>query len=206
LLSITFLLTSLVIVATPGTGALYTIAEGIARGARASVIAAFGCTLGIVPHLAGAITGAAALLHASGLAFEMVKILGIAYLLYMAWTTWRDDSTLKADPSGGSSRSARHVVTSAVLLNLLNPKLTMFFFAFLPQFVRKDSPHALATLLGLSAVFMLMTFAVFSVYGLLASAARSRLLARPRFVARLRRAFALSFLALGAKLATTTRT
>lgn len=205
-MSITFLLTSLVIVATPGTGALFTIAEGIARGARASVIAAFGCTLGIVPHLAAAITGAAALLHASGLAFEIIKILGVAYLLYMAWTTWRDESTLKADPHGRRARSARQVVTSAVLINVLNPKLTMFFFAFLPQFVRTDTPHALATLLGLSAVFMLMTFAVFAVYGLLASAARTRLLARPRFVARLRRVFALSFLALGAKLATTTRT
>jgi threonine/homoserine/homoserine lactone efflux protein len=89
---------------------------------------------------------------------------------------------------------------------LLNPKLTMFFFAFLPQFVPTNSPHALRTLFALSAVFMLMTFAVFTVYGLLASAARTRLLARPRFVARLRRVFALSFLALGAKLATTTRT
>jgi len=126
--SVAFLVTSLVIVATPGTGALYTIAAGTARGVRASLIAAFGCTLGIVPHLAAAITGAAALLQASGRAFEALMILGVAYLLYMAWATWRDDGVLTVEEDA-ARKSARRVVGSAVLINLLNPKLTIFFFA-----------------------------------------------------------------------------
>jgi threonine/homoserine/homoserine lactone efflux protein len=204
-LSLTFLLTSLVIVATPGTGALYTIAAGMSRGVRASLIAAAGCTLGIVPHLAAAITGTAALLHASGLAFETVKYLGVAYLLYMAWSTWRDRSVLSVE-ADASPRSAATVIRSAVLINLLNPKLTIFFFAFLPQFVPANSPHAVARLLGLSAVFMLMTFVVFALYGGFAAAVRTHLLERPRIVDLLRRAFAVSFVALGAKLATTART
>jgi threonine/homoserine/homoserine lactone efflux protein len=204
-LSLTFLLTSLVIVATPGTGALYTIAAGMSRGVRASLIAAAGCTLGIVPHLAAAITGTAALLHASGLAFETVKYLGVAYLLYMAWSTWRDRSVLSVE-ADASPRSAATVIRSAVLINLLNPKLTIFFFAFLPQFVPGNSPHAVARLLGLSAVFMLMTFVVFALYGGFAAAVRTHLLERPRIVDLLRRAFAVSFVALGAKLATTART
>ena len=69
-MSTAFLLTTLVIVATPGTGVLYTLAAGLSRGARASVVAAFGCTLGIVPHMVAAITGLAALLNASALAFQ----------------------------------------------------------------------------------------------------------------------------------------
>jgi threonine/homoserine/homoserine lactone efflux protein len=202
--SAAFLVTSLLIVATPGTGALFTIAAGLSRGPRASLVAAFGCTLGIVPHLAAAITGAAAVLHASGVAFEAVKVLGVAYLLYMAWATWRESGplTVQADTS---PRSPLRVVASAVLVNLLNPKLTLFFFAFLPQFVPASQPDALARMLGLSVVFMLMTFVVFAAYGVFAAAVRTHLLARPRIMAWLRRAFAASFVGLGAKLASTTR-
>jgi threonine/homoserine/homoserine lactone efflux protein len=203
-LSVAFLLTSLVIVATPGTGALFTVAAGISRGARASLIAAFGCTLGTVPHLTAAITGAAALLHASGVAFQTVKLLGVAYLLYLAWSTWRDTGLLTVDEQA-APRSARRVVSSAVLVNLLNPKLTIFFFAFLPQFVPAGDPHAVSRMLTLSAVFMVMPFVVFGIYGVFAAAVRTHLLARPQVVNAVRRAFAVSFVALGAKLATTDR-
>ena len=203
--SVTFLLTSLLIVATPGTGALFTIAAGLSRGRRASLVAAAGCTLGIVPHLAAAITGTAALLRASGLAFEAVKVLGVAYLLFMAWSTWRDKTLLAVD-ADTAPRSAGKVVRSAVLVNLLNPKLTLFFFAFLPQFVPAGTPGALPRLLALSAVFMAMTFAVFTVYGVFAASVRTHVVERPRVVDRLRRVIALSFVALGAKLAATART
>jgi threonine/homoserine/homoserine lactone efflux protein len=202
-MTLAFLLTSLVIVATPGTGALYTISAGLTGGARRSLVAALGCTLGIVPHLAAAITGTAALLRASGLAFEFVKLLGVAYLLFMAWSTWRDVSVLRVEetPAG---RSAWKVIVSAVLVNLLNPKLTLFFFAFLPQFVRGRSSGQVEHMLALSAVFMAMTLVVFAAYGLFAAAVREHLIARPRIVMRIRRLFAVSFVALGVKLAATT--
>lgn len=201
----TFLLTSLLIVATPGTGVLYTVAAGLSRGVRASLVAAAGCTLGIVPHLVAAITGTAALLQASGLAFQAVKVLGVAYLLYLAWSTWRDASVLSVEPDPAAS-SAWRVIQTAVSINLLNPKLTLFFFAFLPQFVPSGTPHALPRLLALSGVFMLMTFGVFAVYGALAAAVHTHLVERPRVVDRLRKLFAVSFVALGAKLATAART
>ena len=86
-MSIEFLITSLIVVASPGTGVLVTLAAGLSRGTRAAVVAAFGCTLGIVPHMLAAITGLAALLHTSALAFQAVKYAGVAYLLYMAWST-----------------------------------------------------------------------------------------------------------------------
>jgi threonine/homoserine/homoserine lactone efflux protein len=202
--SIEFLLTSLVIVATPGTGVLYTLAAGLSRGARASIIAAVGCTLGIVPHLAAAITGAAALLHTSAVAFQTVKYLGVAYLLYMAWATWKDRGALTVEEDA-APRSARRVITSGVLINILNPKLTIFFFAFLPQFVSTSDSNALVRMLGLSAVFMAMTFGIFAVYGVFAAAARRHVISRPRFVTGMRRFFAVTFVALGARLAAESR-
>jgi threonine/homoserine/homoserine lactone efflux protein len=202
--SIAFLITSLVIVATPGTGALLTISAGLSRGIRSSLVTAFGCTLGIVPHLAAAITGTAALLRASGVAFETVKFLGVAYLLYMAWMTWRDRSPLVVT-SGLAPRGAGRVIRSAVLANLLNPKLTIFFFAFLPQFVGSPSSHQVPTMLMLSAVFMVMTFVVFALYGIFAAAVRQHVIDRPRIVRRMRQVFAASFVGLSAKLATTAR-
>ena len=199
-MSIDFLVTSLIVVASPGTGVLYTLAAGLSRGSRASVVAAFGCTLGIVPHMAAAIMGLAALLHTSALAFQTLKYLGVAYLLYMAWNTLRERGTLRVETQVGT-RSAFQVIVSAILINILNPKLSIFFFAFLPQFVRADEPHPLPRMLELSGVFMVLTFAVFVVYGLFAAAVRSHVISRPRVLTWMRRAFAGAFVALGAKLA-----
>jgi threonine/homoserine/homoserine lactone efflux protein len=199
-LSIDFLITSLIVVVSPGTGVLYTLAAGLSRGSRASVVAAFGCTLGIVPHMAAAIMGLAALLHTSALAFQTLKYLGVAYLLYMAWNTLREKGALTVERAP-SNRSDWQVIVSAILLNLLNPKLSIFFFAFLPQFVSVDEAHPLPRMLELSGVFMLMTFVVFIGYGLFAAAIRNHVISRPRVLTWMRRTFAAAFVALGAKLA-----
>ncbi|MCT9082031.1 LysE family translocator [Streptomyces fulvoviolaceus] len=199
-MSIAFLLTTLVVVATPGTGVVYTLAAGLSRGRRASVVAAFACTLGIVPHVVATVTGLAALLNASAAAFQVLKYAGVAYLLYMAWATVRDKEAIAVDERGTPS-SAGRVIVRGVLINLLNPKLTIFFFAFLPQFVDPARPHALPRMLALSGVFMLVTFVVFAAYGVLAASVRGHVISRPRVMAWLRRSFAGSFVALGAKLA-----
>jgi threonine/homoserine/homoserine lactone efflux protein len=199
-----FLITSLVVVASPGTGVLFTLAAGLSRGRRASVIAAFGCTLGIVPHLAAAVTGLAALLYASALAFEALKLAGVAYLLYMAWRMLRDEGTLRVE-TDAASRSTAQVIVSAIAVNLLNPKLSIFFFAFLPQFVHADDPDRLARMLQLSAVFMAMTFVVFVVYGLFAASVREHVITRPQVLTWMRRSFAAAFAALGVRLALSER-
>jgi len=199
-MSIEFLLTTLIVVVSPGTGVLYTLAAGLSRGHRASVVAAFGCTLGIIPHMAAAIMGLAALLHASAVAFQTLKYLGVAYLLYMAWMTLRETGALKVEKRT-DKRSSLQVITSAILINLLNPKLSIFFFAFLPQFVQADEAHPLPRMLELSAVFMLLTFVVFVGYGLFAAAIRTHVISRPRILTWMRRSFAAAFVALGAKLA-----
>jgi threonine/homoserine/homoserine lactone efflux protein len=199
-MSIEFLITSFIVIVSPGTGVLFTLAAGLSRGSRASVVAAFGCTLGIVPHMAAAILGLAALLHTSALAFQTFKYLGVAYLLYMAWSTLRERGALKIEKEV-NARSAAHVTVTAILINLLNPKLSIFFLAFLPQFVSADEPHPLGRMLTLSAVFMLMTFVVFVAYGLFAAAIRDHVISRPRILTWMRRTFAGAFAALGLKLA-----
>jgi threonine/homoserine/homoserine lactone efflux protein len=202
--SIEFLITSLIVIVSPGTGVLYTLATGLSRGRRASIIAAFGCTLGIVPHIAAAILGLAALLHASALAFQSLKYAGVLYLLYMAWSALREKGALNVEKDA-SPRSARQTITSAVLINILNPKLSIFFLAFLPQFVRADEPHPLSRMMMLSAIFMLLTFGVFAGYGLFAASLRAHVIARPRVLTWMRRSFAAAFVALGAKLASAER-
>jgi len=199
-----FLITSFIVVASPGTGVLYTLAAGLSRGSRASVVAAFGCTLGIVPHMAAAIMGLAALLHTSAVAFQVFKYLGVAYLIYMAWATLQERGALSIKQETGA-RTALHVTVEAVLLNLLNPKLSIFFLAFLPQFIRTDEAHPLSMMLGLSAAFMLMTFVVFVGYGLFAAAVRDHVISRPRVLTWMRRTFAAAFVGLGAKLALSER-
>lgn len=199
-----FLLTSLIVVASPGTGVLYTLAAGLSRGTRASIVAAFGCTLGIIPHMAAAITGLAALLHTSALAFQTLKYLGVAYLLYMAWNTLKEHGTLKIEKEI-EPRSARQVIVTGILINILNPKLSIFFFAFLPQFVNASETHALPRMLELSSIFMLLTFVVFAGYGVFAASVRDHITSRPRVLMWMRRSFAGAFAALGVKLALSDR-
>jgi threonine/homoserine/homoserine lactone efflux protein len=204
-MTIDFLLIALIVVATPGTGMIYTVAAGLTRGAKASQVAAFGCTLGIVPHMLAAITGLAALLHASAVLFDAVKYAGVAYLLWMAWQTWHDRGSLSLTGKGPQKQSFMQVTVEAIVINLLNPKLSIFFFAFLPQFISHDEPAVLARMLEMSGVFMAMTFVVFALYGLFAAGVRDHVLSRPVVMQWLRRSFAAAFVALGAKLALTER-
>ena len=199
-----FLLTSLIVVVSPGTGVLYTLASGLSRGSRASIVAAFACTLGIVPHMAAAVTGLAALLHTSAVAFQALKYLGVAYLLYMAWMTLKEHGALKVQETV-DQKSAMQVIVHAILINILNPKLSIFFFAFLPQFVTADEAAPVLRMSELSGVFMLMTFVVFVGYGLFAAAVRRHVISRPAVLTWMRRAFAGAFAALGAKLALSDR-
>lgn len=186
------------------SGVLVTLAAGLSRGARASIVAAFGCTLGIVPHMLAAVTGLAALLHTSALAFEVIKYAGVLYLLYMEWSTLREHGALHIE-KGAAPKSDREVIVSAIVVNVLNPKLSIFFFAFLPQFVGAGEVNPLPQMIGLSLVFMAVTFAVFCVYGVSAASVRDHIVSRPVVLKWMRRTFAAAFVGLGAKLALTRR-
>jgi len=199
-MTLAFLVTSLIVVASPGTGVLYTLAVALTRGSRASIAAAFGCTLGILPAMLAAMLGLAAVLHTSALAFAALKWCGVFYLLYMAWQALRERGALAVD-AGREHRSGARVIVTGFLINILNPKLSIFFLAFLPQFIAVDESAPVARMLELSGTFMAMTFAVFVLYGLFAAAVRDRIVTKPGVMIWLRRTFAGGFAALGLRLA-----
>ncbi|MFN3259699.1 MAG: LysE family translocator [Pikeienuella sp.] len=200
MLSAQFLLTAFVVVLAPGTGVLYTLAIGLGAGRRAAIFAALGCTFGIVPHLLAASLGLAAALHASALLFTIVKFAGVAYLLWLAYQAIRAGGALRIEPSREREPGWR-VAQRGALINILNPKLSIFFLALLPPFLSGAPETATAEMMTLGAVFMAMTFAVFVVYGAFAAAARDWVLASERAMRWLNRTFAAAFLLLGARLA-----
>jgi threonine/homoserine/homoserine lactone efflux protein len=198
-MTLNFLLTTLIIVATPGTGALYTLAEALRGGRRNAVVAAFGCTLGIVPHMLAAALGLAALVAAEPRLFEVIRYAGIAYLVWMAIGLWR--SGLVQEQTAEPRREAWRIIRKAVLINLLNPKLSLFFLAFLPQFIDASDPAPLTTMAALSLVFMAVTFVVFAAYGLAAAAMRHGLVEQPRRMQIVNRLLSGGFLLMAGKLA-----
>lgn len=197
-----FLLTSLVVVLVPGTGVIYTVSTGLFMGWRASIAAALGCTAGILPHLLGCILGLSAILHLSAVAFQILKFAGAAYLLYLAWSMWRDKGTIKFDASG-QKNSFMQIVSKGFLINILNPKLSIFFLAFLPQFISSKGLAPSIQMAILSAVFMLLTFIVFVAYGCLADRVSACLTDSPSAIRKVQQSFAVAFAGLGVKLALT---
>lgn len=196
---IEFLVTSCVVVIAPGTGVIYTIGIGLARGRGASVVAAAGCTMGIVPHMAAAIFGLAALLHTSPTAFQAFKVAGVLYLLYMAWSILNEDGALDVRPSE-EGKPLRQVAITGTLINILNPKLSVFFLAFLPQFVPADTAMPLTRMILLSVIFMALTFVVFVGYGACAAGIRHHIITRPVILTWMRRLFAAAFVLLALRL------
>jgi threonine/homoserine/homoserine lactone efflux protein len=203
-MSTEFLLTSLVVVLIPGTGVIYTVSSGLFLGWRASIAAAFGCTAGILPHLTASILGLSAILHMSALAFQTVKYAGAGYLLYLAWAMWRETSSFKLN-SPPPKKGLWHVVQRGFLINILNPKLSIFFLAFLPLFVSPNSSSPTFQMIILSSIFMAMTLVIFILYGISANAVRHYVVNSPRIILWLQRSFAATFAVLGVKLAMTDR-
>lgn len=200
MLSAQFFMTALVVVLIPGTGVLYTLALGLGQGRRAALVAALGCTLGIVPHLAAAILGLAAILHTSAVLFNIVKFAGVAYLLYLAWSALRDGGALRIEGKK-TSDTAFAIARRGALINILNPKLSIFFLALLPPFLSGNPASATGEMLLLGGVFMALTLAVFAVYGIFAAFVRSRLLESATSMRWLNRSFAAIFAALAGRLA-----
>ncbi|RYH11777.1 LysE family translocator [Tropicimonas sp. IMCC6043] len=200
MISLHFLITAFVVVVAPGTGVVYTLATGLGRGRRASFWAALGCTFGIVPHLAAAMLGLAAVLHTSALLFQVVKFAGVAYLLWLAWQALREGGALAITPSRAAP-NAWPIARRGALINILNPKLSIFFLALLPPFLSGDPASATPEMLLLGGIFMAMTFVVFALYGAFAAAARDSVLSSERAMRWLNRSFAAIFAALGLRLA-----
>ena len=204
-MSVEFLLTSLVVALIPGTGVVYTISSSIGGGWRRGLFASIGCTLGIFPHILAAMLGLSAVMQAGAVVFEVVRWAGVAYLVFMGLSMIRNAGALPLDDQNARTGPMGLVVRRGILLNILNPKLTVFFFAFLPQFLDASPGLLDAKLIWLGGVFMLVTLAVFAVYAFASAAVRDLVLAAPvarRWVERALGAFLIGF---AAKLAFTDR-
>lgn len=200
MLSVQFLLTALVVVLAPGTGVIYTLALGLGQGRRAATWAALGCTFGIVPHLAAATLGLAAILHTSALLFNIVKFAGVAYLLYLAWQSLKSGGALAVSETK-TSEAGWKIARRGALINILNPKLSIFFLALLPPFLSGNAGTATLEMTMMGGIFMAMTFVVFLAYGVFAAAARRWILGSERAMAWMNRSFAAIFAALAGRLA-----
>lgn len=200
-MSLEFLITALIVVLVPGTGVVYTVAVGLGKGRQAALAATVGCTLGIVPAILASVVGLAALMHTSALVFQVVKYAGVAYLLYLAWKTLNDSGPVELNADRGARKSFLATARTGFLINILNPKLTVFFLAFLPQFVSPAAANPTLDMLMLGGVFMAMTFVVFLGYGLFASLVGEKVLKSDRVMVWMRRTIAATFAGFGLRLA-----
>jgi len=200
-MSIEFLITALIVVLVPGTGVVYTLATGLSQGRMASVAAALGCTLGIVPAIIASVAGLAALFHTSAVLFQSLKFAGVAYLLFLAWQALKETGSLAVSNAPRAKRPLSAIIRDGFLLNILNPKLSVFFLAFLPQFIEPGVENPVLVMLMLSASFMAMTFIVFVLYGQCSALLRQRVLSSERAMTWLRRSVAFAFAGFGLKLA-----
>jgi threonine/homoserine/homoserine lactone efflux protein len=194
-----FLLTAFIVCITPGIGVVYTLSSTLGGGFRAGVWAAVGCTVATVLHLGVAMAGLAAVLHTSAILFQAIKYAGVAYLLWMAWAVLQSTGSMAVTVADGGKPG--RLVWRGILLNILNPKLPLFFVAFLPQFMPTGDGANLPLMLELGAGFAAMTFGTFLIYAALAASGRSAILGNAGVMTWMRRAFAASFAALGARLA-----
>lgn len=197
-----FFVTSLIVILMPGTGVMYTVSTGLLQGWRASLAAACGCTAGIVPHLLAGVLSISVLRQHVRL-FQGLKVAGVMYLLYLAWTLWRDNQGISnaGKQAHNTPFNIVHIAVKAVFINVLNPKLTVFFVSFLPLFIDADAdPSTIRQGLLLGGAFMLMTLVVFVAYGVLASRIQ-RYVTSTRHVIWLRRTVAVLFVMLASRAA-----
>jgi threonine/homoserine/homoserine lactone efflux protein len=196
------LLSALVISLVPGPDMLFVAATGMARGPRAGVAGALGVSGGVLIHTLAAAIGLSALIHSSASVFEAIRWVGIAYLLWLAFSSLRATDTDLAPETEPESSSLVTVAARGALTNLLNPKVILFFLAFLPQFVDPARGAVWAQLLVLGLGFAAVGLAVDATIGLASGRARGRLGRSPRVRRAIDRLAALVFVGLAVRLVT----
>ena len=197
-----FIGAAFVLVIAPGPDMAYMLARTVAQGRAAGFLAAAGINAGAYVHVCASVVGLTAVLAASSFAFTVIKWAGAGYLVWMGYRALTSKGeALKVEGAPTQKLRRRSIFWQGFWSDVLNPKVAIFFLAFLPQFVSVDDSNPLVRMLLLSAAFMLMTFVVFVGYGLFAASIRDHVISRPRVLTWMRRTFAAAFVALGARLA-----
>ena len=184
----------------PGAGSIYTISTGLFRGWRSSIAAALGCTAGIIPHLLFSILVLSSVYEYSTETFQAIKYIGAVYLLYLSYSMWNEFGESEFLENSDQKKDKLKIILNAVFINLFNPKLSVFFLAFLPLFVSLESNFPVFQFIFLSIIFMLMTLIVFIIYGLFAHNVSKYFRKSGVLYIWTQRAFAVIFVILGAKL------
>ncbi|WP_024347671.1 LysE family translocator [Lacrimispora indolis] len=196
----TFFITSFIIILIPGTGVIYTISVGVSKGKKASILAAFGCTAGIIPHLCISIALSSLLVKMSSSAFTIIKLLGALYLLYLGVGMMLSKTKLKLE-NAKLENNPVPIVCRGILINLLNPKLTLFFFSFLPQYVNSNGKNYVIESLTYGLAFMILTLIVFMGYGILGGTAKKLIISSPKRINLLQKFFGIIFIVFAVQLA-----
>lgn len=195
-----FIIASLVLIVTPGQDMILVMSRSIAQGAAAGVATAAGVSLGLVGHTLLATLGLGAILRTSEWLFLALKLAGAAYLVYLGLQLLRTrDHELAV--AAGAPRSLRRLFLDGALSNVSNPKIAVFYFAFLPQFVRPGAAHPTLSVFVLGLLFAALTFLVKGPVGLAAGVLSGWLRSRPRVLAWLYRSSGAVLVGLGLKLA-----
>ncbi len=175
---IIFLTASLVVIVAPGPDNILVLTRGVTLGRRAALVSAAGATVGLVCHSLFAAAGLSALLAQSAVAFSVVKYAGAAYLIYLGIAALLNRERFVLAERGTPSVGLRSVFTQAVASNVLNPKIAVFFLAYLPQFADPAASVA-SRLLALGLTFALLTWAIFSAIAFLSGSVGGYLRSRP---------------------------
>jgi threonine/homoserine/homoserine lactone efflux protein len=195
-----FVLSAFVISIVPGPDMVFVVASGLRLGPRGGAAAALGVSGGMLVHTAAAVAGLSALIYSSAGLFEAIRWLGVAYLLWLAASAWRGAGPRPGQTSGGGERSLIRVGRQGAITNLLNPKVIVFFLAFLPQFVDPAAGAVWSQLLALGLAFAAVGLAVDAAVGIASGRLGRRLAASERVSRWLDRLAALVFVGLAARL------
>ena len=199
LISPVFVLSAAALALAPGPDILFVVAKGISQGRKMAVVAATGFISGLSIHTTLAVCGLSALLLASTLAFACLKTAGAAYLIYLGVKAWRSSGLLSLPPPGEPGSNKR-IFMQAFLMNVLNPKVAIFFLAFLPQFTRPEAGSLAVQFLVLGLGFAAVSWIVFVLAGIFSSWVGSWIQARPKLARTLDRIAGSIFIALGIRL------
>jgi threonine/homoserine/homoserine lactone efflux protein len=195
-----FLVASALLAIAPGPDIIYVLTRGIAQGAKAGVAAALGFASGCVFHTVLAAVGIAALIRSSDLAFDLVRYAGAAYLVYIGLQALRHRSSFSIE-AAGDRKALATIYRQSVIGNMLNPKVTLFFLAFLPQFVNSQAGHVGMQMAILGAIFMAVTVVIFSAVAIFSGWIGDWVRAKPAIGERLNVFAGVTFIALGIRVA-----
>lgn len=199
-----FIAVSMLLTIAPGPDILYVITQSISQGKRAGIATALGLCTGLMVHTTAAAFGVSAILQQSAIAFKILKYLGAIYLFFLAWKAFREKEHSLSEMTT-KNKDAASLYRQGIYMNILNPKVGLFFLAFLPQFVNSKAGNIPGQMILLGALFMLQSILIFSIVAIVSEILSKKILSKPNIAKYINHAKAIIFTLIGVKLALSDR-